>query len=33
VLARLKIDRKWRRFEQSVRAQHAGNKALTTLLD
>ena len=33
VLARLKIERKWQRFEQSVRAQHAGNKALPTLLD
>ncbi len=32
VLARLKIERKWRRFEQSMRAQHAGNKALPSLL-
>jgi hypothetical protein len=30
-LARLKIERKWQRFEQSVRVQHAGNKALPLL--
>ena len=33
LLARLKIERKWRRFEKSVRIQHAGNKALPSLLD
>jgi hypothetical protein len=33
VLARLKIERKWQRFEQSVCAQHAGNKAIPLLLD
>jgi hypothetical protein len=33
LLARLKIDRKWRRFEQAIRAQHASNKALPSLLD
>jgi len=32
-LARLKIERKWQRFEQSMRTRHTGNKALPTLLD
>lgn len=32
-LARMKIRRKWRRFEQSVRIQHASNRALPSLLD
>ncbi|MEH6634255.1 MAG: YrbL family protein [Halioglobus sp.] len=32
-LARLKIGRKWRRFECSIRFQHAGNRALAALLD
>jgi hypothetical protein len=32
-LARLKIERKWRRFEQAIRAQHVSNKALPSLLD
>jgi len=31
-LARLKIRRKWRRFEQSVRDQHAANRALARVL-
>ena len=32
-LARLKIRRKWRRFEQDMRAQYTGNRVLSALTD